>query len=604
MNLWIRALSASCLLFAAAFLWLSASNLPPGWRQLSAEMLLGDASLAAVQSKASWQRIDQKMLAARREVYWLRFRLKPPEALRAEIQTGTTQIVSDQGLFLALRAASEVYLDGQLLGRNGLPGPDAKSEIPGQIDWLSPFPPQATGASAAQVEVLIRASSHRLPKLFSTADAYVYIGDMEALQAFRYLRWLVIALACGVILGASLYFLAIYRSQGTRQRSGTYLLLLGCLGLLLPWLEAWRFLWGYSYVWHGPRLIGLQVLHSAVALLLPIYLSARMQVHWARPWWALWLAVCALIWLLVAGADSRMWLMHMVSLLISLITIIRAPKDEDWATILLLILSSLALALLSGTNYLDGFCFIALAVLMLSLLLSHTRELLRTAARTAQIDTERARLRAELLGRGMQPHWLLNALTAMQELIEQDPTHASLMVQRLAEEFQSLRAVSERARIPLAEELALCSNHLQLRALVHGMQFSWQVQGEVQAITLPPGIVHALIENAFTHAGATACAVAGFEFSVHKRDARWLLRLSSALAVSRRRALESIAQSITESMSETEPGQTPGRGTGTAFIQASLEVAFPKQWRFTHCAQDQRWIAELSVPELSGPCAS
>ncbi len=581
MKPWIRALLASSLLFVAAALWLLASAFPSTWKLIRAEMFLQDATLIEAQTSSVWQVLNQQSLAKQRGVYWLRFSLQAPLNAAPLDQT--------QGLWLALRAASEVYLDGQLLGRNGVVGRTKAVEVPGRVDWQVALPNlrRIDSGKPAKIELLIRASSQRMSVTFSSADAFAIVGNYADLYAFRTTRWLVAALAYGAILVACLYFVAIRPpirvSAGnvakTSDYSGVCLLLLGAVGLLLPGVEAWRFLWGYSYPWHGTRLLLLQLLHTIAALLLPIYLALRFRVNPHRAWILCGLLGVGLLFLLVEGTDPRMWLLQASGLLASVAIMLRAPRDADWLTILVLLISMLVLAVLTLGDYLDGVYFIALAVLMVSLLLAHTRELLAASGRAAQLEVERSKLRAELLKRGIQPHWLLNTLTAMQELIEQQPAHASAMVERLADEFKNLHRLSECTSIALADELTLCQGHLNLRELVHGLSFRWRVDGGSANFELPPGMLHALIENAFTHSGASACARAGFELQIIQTQAgtraSQSIRLSSALAsVARRTHL--------------------GQGTGSAFIQASLQAAFPNQWQFKQYAEGARWIAHMS----------
>lgn len=580
MKPWISALFASSLLFAAAALWLLASAFPSTWKLIRAEMILHDATLIQVQASSDWQALNQRTLANQRGVYWLRYRLQAPAA---------SPQPETQGLWLALRAASEVYLGGQLLGRNGVVGSNKATEVPGRVDWQMALPNQrpATSGEPAKIELLIRASSQRMPVKFASADAYAIVGNYADLHAFRNTRWLVAALAYGAILVACLYFIAIRPPfkiwAGTVAKasdySGVCLLLLGAVGLLLPCLEAWRFLWGYSYPWHGIRLLLLQLLHLMASLLLPIYLALRFKVNLRQAWILFGLFGTGLLFLCVESTDLRMWLVQALSLLAGIAIMLRAPRDADWLTIVMLLISMLSLAILTGGDYLDGLYFIALAVLMVSLLLAHTRELLAASARASQLEIERTKLRAELLKRGMQPHWLLNTLTAMQELIEQQPAHASAMVERLADEFKNLHRLSECTSIALAEELALCQGHLNLRELVHGLKFRFNVDGGSANFELPPGMLHALIENAFTHSGATACARAGFELQIiqtrEQTRASQSIRLSSSLAQGAQRTHQ-------------------GQGTGSAFIRASLQSAFPNQWQFAQYAQGERWIAQMS----------
>jgi len=61
-------------------------------------------------------------------------------------------------LYISGKMSSEVYLNGEFVGRNGVPGADASSETPGKMD-AELFPPQ-TLFRVGDNEVVFRASSH------------------------------------------------------------------------------------------------------------------------------------------------------------------------------------------------------------------------------------------------------------------------------------------------------------------------------------------------------------------------------------------------------------------------------------------------------------
>jgi LytS/YehU family sensor histidine kinase len=137
--------------------------------------------------------------------------------------------------------------------------------------------------------------------------------------------------------------------------------------------------------------------------------------------------------------------------------------------------------------------------------------------------------------------------------------------------------IGERALIPLTEEIALCRAHLEILGLAHGRRVDFEVDGGVESIELPPGTLHTLVENGLTHAGAAACAASAFHLTVRRDGAGVNLELRSALG-HRAAGVE---------------------GTGTQFIRASLEAAFPAAWAFSHGSDGSHWHSRIELQCVS-----
>src|SRR5262249_34275915 len=108
-------------------------------------------------------------------------------------------------------------------------------------------------------------------------------------------------------------------------------------------------------------------------------------------------------------------------------------------------------------------------------------------------------LELELLKRRIAPHFLMNTLNALAEWVESDPKAGVRMIEALAGEFRLLSQISDRAMIPLSEEIALCRRHLEVMSFRVDHPFSLTVKGVDESIEVPPGVLHTLVENAFTH---------------------------------------------------------------------------------------------------------
>lgn len=510
--------------------------------------------------KLDWQPINQRSLADWRGPYWLRWQLPASATVERD----------GQALRLSLRAASQLYWNGQPLVNNGSVGLNAAQERPGQLDITHVLPPPS---STGNDELLVLASSHHQQFGLYSADALAVIAPAEVLYQRSILPWLIAALATGALAAACLYFLALQR--GRPQMAGGRLLLALCMvGIALPLVEGWRPLLGYAYPWHGPRLYALLALHVAAAMLLPAYLAQRFEIAVPKALRLGYVAVLLVVVTLLPSFDIRSSVVLLLSLLASAAVLFRADgeREERWPILGLLVAGVLALLFAPGA-FLDGPYFLLLAVLVGFLLLCHAAQVRNLDLHNARLREERANLSLQLLQRGIQPHWLMNTLTCLQELIEQTPPRASRLVESLAEQFDRLRDSSSRQSVPLVEELALCRNHLDIVGQALDQPMILQVDANDMQLSLPPGVLHAQVENALTHAGASACAQRPFHLRVQRDGNHWLLELRSARGSAPHR----------------------GQGTGTRYIEASLAASHPNRWHYSQDADGTDWCSRIEL---------
>lgn len=561
-----RTLAALAVLLIAIAAWLLLVTPAPGVRYYEAQEMaratLGaDGALPTAPPKTlAWQPANQRELVQWRGPYWLRWRLPAP----------ANQDAADRALRVSVRAASRPFWNGQPLAANGIVGRSADEEQPGKVDIIRMLPPSSTRGTD---EVVMLASSHHQWITPRGADAFVAVGPAASIYGHGIGAWLIAALATGALGAACLYFLAAQRGR-PRVPGARLLLALGVVGLVLPVVEAWRPLVGYAYPWHGPRLLMLLVLHLAAAILLPAYLARRFGVAVPKPARIAYLTTLLALAAFVPSFDGRGAALLLLSLLTSACVLLRAHSepDERWPILTLVVAGALAVPLAGGI-VLDGPYFLFLAVLMGFLLIRHAAQLRRLDHHNAQLREERARLSLQLLQRGIHPHWLMNTLTGLQELIEQAPMRASRLVESLAEQFDRLRESSTRPSVPLEEELALCRNHLDIVGLALDRHIGLEVEGEHTGLWLPPGVLHAQVENALTHAGVVACAGHPFRLRVQREGDRWILELRSAR------------------------GTAPHRrqGTGTRYIEASLAATWPEGWHFEQGADGNDWYGRMEL---------
>jgi hypothetical protein len=231
----------------------------------------------------------------------------------------------------------------------------------------------------------------------------------------------------------------------------------------------------------------------------------------------------------------------------------------------------------SSTNQILGPSFlVTFSLLVMSLLAAIGLQVqsARQAARAAELTA--ARMEIELLKKNLQPHFLLNTLTALTEVVEQSPLEAVRLIDDLAEELRSLSRMSAEKLIPLGQELDLCRAHLRVMSLRTGKAWQLRVENLDLASLVPPALFLTLIENGFTH---QRIASTGGAFVLRR---------------------ESVAGDSTTYIfvSPGETGGDPSRvagGTGLRYVKARLDESFPERWSFRQGPTSAGWESVIEI---------
>ncbi|TNE37863.1 MAG: hypothetical protein EP345_18430, partial [Sphingomonadales bacterium] len=192
-----------------------------------------------------------------------------------------------------------------------------------------------------------------------------------------------------------------------------------------------------------------------------------------------------------------------------------------------------------------------------------------------QKEAQVKRLELELLKRSIQPHFLMNTLAAVQELIETSSSRASQFVEALAREFSALLNVTGRDMIPLDEEVQLCMHYLELMSLRLEANYTLEVSGPTAEVDIPPGILHTLIENCFSH-GAPANGAAVFRLRVEVAGSAVTLELICPT-------------------SQTRAASALSSGTGTSYINARLNESFGSAWHLSDGICQSGWRTVITI---------
>jgi hypothetical protein len=522
--------------------------------------------------ESDWEDATDEGLPTRAGIFWVRYRVRGPGKLPA-------------GIYHKVCAAYDLYWDGRLIGYSGVPANNGHDEIPGKLDQTFGLPEEWRGPG--EHVVALRMSTYRVGFPGPRTDLQVWFSTPEN-QAMNMSQGAIQpALAQGAMLMIALMSLVMW---SVAARRATVLLFVGlCLcAAATQALTVQRFAYSYTYDWHYPaRLAALYASGAMGACLL-----AFVGMHFAVPrWrWLLTLFVAVFAWVVFVPAtifylplSEKSGLVVLIGFIAALVATgwaYRRRRTGAWAAALGTLLGALAAWHTRGALIEGGGFFPMLLPVMLGLATAVALGLReeRRQAHAAQLAA--VRLETELLKKNLQPHFLLNTLTALSEVVEQDPAGAVRLINDLAGEFRSLTRMSGEKRVPLGQELDLCRAHLRVMSVRTKVAWSIDAEGVDEAGLVPPAMFLTLIENGFAHQRVSG-RVGTFRLHAESRNGDGVRYTF-----------------LSPGEVRTEPARAPG-GTGLRYVRARLEESFPGAWALSHQATADGWETVIELRDTS-----
>jgi hypothetical protein len=476
-------------------------------------------------------------------------------------------------------SAARIYWDGEPLTSNGNVGVDASSEEPGNVQTLVRLPAvQPVAGSAGRGHLLsIEMSTFHVGAPLTSIACALLIVDEHKLQNDILLISLVSILLVGMLLTLASFFLLLYRRYYQDIAFLTFSLLCFSASLLLL-AEQWKLWIFYTYDLHIYRLGIVYFLTFATSLFLPaFYLSYYRQQYKGK---ILLLIMGSLMSasLLVAGSEGKSLWLFGIAILSSVLINLMTNKQRGptvLLTVLLLVLGLFGVIYMPFIFAEFGFAGL-LALLMPVMLISLTGDMKRQRAQALVTN----RVQTQLLKKNLQPHFLMNSLTHVMELIEVAPTKAIAFVDELAAEYRLLIRVSEQDFVPLAEEIRLCNIHLQIMSDRYMTHYQLSIVGDNGDVLVPSAILHSQIENSFTHNRISA--ERSFDLDISSLDGTICLQLRTPLE-------GGLGQS----------GSHESTGIGDAYVRAKLSETCGVRWHFDSAQEGRDWLTIITykVPE-------
>ena len=433
---------------------------------------------------------------------------RPINWLNAEFEVPPSMLKQTRPLALVFysTAAYDIYVNGKLLGHNGVPAADAATEEAGRV--YRSFPLKYNLLQEGKNTLALRFSAHGLGKNWDIVNPdlefMIFVTSLEEKGIVALEDYLPFLMMTGSIFTAAVFF---FMGAYIRRKVDAEIwlapmfafawveLLLGILGTLYSYPYSFHIFW--MYFWFLCRIYAGVFLFRFVA--------NRLDIPIKRGWVYTVAIPVILLLLPIIFEDFPIELgLFSSTILYTVFALVAAAyacfKRHPYGRLVLIVLLFFATGFgFSQDMYLSNYYYYYMAALSVVLFVlqaiafEHKR---REAFEVAQLSEK---LELELLKSHLQPHFIMNTLSALAEWIRENPDVGVKMIHALASEFRILREIAGEKVITISGELELCNVHLELMSYRKDLRFRLETNIVDGTALVPPAIFHTLIENAMTH---------------------------------------------------------------------------------------------------------
>lgn len=498
------------------------------------------------------------------------------------------------GLYVSILGSFEAYWDGVLIGKNGRVGDSRASEIAGSIDKIMLLPDEYTGKGVHTLS--LRISNHHNPKDQTHLSFATVIAQYDRLVQLPFKKASLPLIMTSALLLIAVYSLIVFV---TSYRELSYLLFsLLCLSiLLLIFAESWRGIVSYSYDWQVPRLQIVQILSLLTSLLFVSFFAWYFKFSQkCRSTWIIFVIFLQIFLLMtISGYDNRSLYIFLVGVIGALGICVQAIISKQANAKLMIVGLGLFIApiFINSYSFMDQYFFLSFAGLILLMLysLSQTMSGHRKLLERSKINA--SRLELELVKRNLQPHFILNTLTAVEEWIEDSPSTAVKFVHALADEFRFMAQLSAKPIINLQDEINLCHSHLTVMGYRSNINYSLDSKITSLNALIPPGVILTLIENAISHN------------QYQQGQTRFILEQKITNQTQCLTFSTPVDSKVKQRSMTIDSPRNIGAGIGNKYIAARLDESFINQWSLKEHFENERWTTTITIPlVIDGKCLS
>jgi DNA-binding LytR/AlgR family response regulator len=291
-------------------------------------------------------------------------------------------------------AAKEVWIDRQLLGRDGMPGASAAEEVPGRMDSVFYLPRELVKPGPNIVD--LRLSAHHATIGLSAPMHYITIGDHGWLTGQPLRAYLPSIVLFGAFLVGVLFF-AVRAVLGPSRVAPAALAVMAAFALAQLLAETARGWWAYPYPVHAVRLSLILFFAGGFGAGLIAYIAQRFQPQRAGRIVGATVLLTLLGILSTRGFDG----MTAAALLLpalggAVVTGFAARRDSSARWHFAALVGFIALALAAPYLFIDRYFFWIIAALLVFLFVQEARARAADRAAHAEALQRESRLKVAL----------------------------------------------------------------------------------------------------------------------------------------------------------------------------------------------------------------
>lgn len=496
------------------------------------------------------------------------------------------ETISSSDIWLQLRTninAASIYLNGKLLFKNGIVENVSQTKVGGKNLVLKKIPKEFLIDGNNKIELTFTNYKSNT----STILRDLSIGKLEDFQKHTLVMTTAPILFFGVFIFLLLINLVLYFSLDNKP----VFLLLAALFLVNSLLVIYEILY-----WNGlvpsASLIHSYTLRSVLEYITYFILLFILYFEYNYQKKILFIAILAFIttygFTIVTYTNTAISL-SFIPFSVSVFASLKKIKNSSLITISLFIL--FILNYIDDSNAIENYDFVysnfivtsliykldnlGMIIFALVMIYISAKGILSKTKALNEAKLKLEQLEYQFLQKRILPHFIVNSLMSLQQLLSKEPKTASKMVEALSEEFHLLSEMSKKKLVPIRQEIDICKAHLQIMSIQQNANYIINVKGITGDEMIPPIIIHTLVENGITH-GYSGNQDANFELSKQETANTVIYRLFN----------DSNAKMI--DLKHTT-------GTGLKYIEARLEECFPKQWKLYSNKIDNGWESIIEI---------
>lgn len=525
----------------------------------------------------AWKVIDRSQVPTNAGIFWLR--------IRTRIQGPPARIPNL--VLLNPGSAVEVFWNGVRTASTGVPGNSREEEIGGNLRLRFELPLQM--ADAGEHVVALRMSTYRrLKAAEGFTPFWLYTVPPDDYRALDAKLNLLPAMGVGSMLTLAIAAFVMWIVADRR------LILLFLSGLcatagLLVALSSAQFVWDYPASWlYGMGLARVILVVVAGSLVVAIAME-QLFPSWHRGWRALPLLLEGVIAVYgqplgVNPLISVLWRVAFVGALVLSGWAVVRRRESAWP-LLAGTAATYALFEFDPKHFTNSLFLAAFLPMLTGFIAAIAVRVRRERIQARDTRLMAARLEIELLKKSLQPHFLMNTLTALSQVVEEKPSEAVRLIEDLASELRSLARFSGEKQVSIEDELTLCRTHLRVMSARTELAWSIAAEGIDASALVPPALFLTLIENGFSHQRPSRDSTV---FTLRAERTGHLVRYIF----------------VSPGIVTSETTRVLG-GTGLRYVRARLDESFHGAWKLSQGAVSGGWetIIELGGSAADGAAA-